>query len=139
MRPFQGADDVLRDAFGLTTVRTGCGAGDCGDCTVAIDGRATCSCMTPALALEGADVWTAEGLATHPDPHARVVQQAIETVEERSCGHCLPALAMTTLSAAIDSPSLSEYVDIPCRCGAWHALLGELKSQKKAQEGIVGE
>lgn len=77
--------DVLREECGLTGTKEGCGEGECGACTVLIDGAAVCSCIIPAAQVEGAEVTTIEGLGTdHPLPRAFMEEVGAQ------CGICTP-------------------------------------------------
>jgi carbon-monoxide dehydrogenase small subunit len=86
--------DVLRDDLGLTGTKNGCGAGECGACTVLLDGEPVNSCLTLAHEAAGRDVLTIEGLSSggvlHPVQQAFVSQGAIQ------CGFCTPGMVMTT-------------------------------------------
>ena len=111
---------ALRDASNLTGTKHGCDSGDCGACTVMVDGRAVLSCGVTIASLEGSDVVTIEGLsANRTDP----VQQAWAAEQVSMCGYCEPGfiMAIAALLRASPSPS-SEAIDaLPniCRCGAY--------------------
>ena len=98
---------VLR-GFGLTDTRFGCGLGQCGACTVLIDGKATRSCLTSIAAAQGKSVTTLEGLTSAAGPHP--VQAAFIKEQVPQCGYCTSGMIMTTvgLLARNKKPSESE-------------------------------
>ena len=111
---------ALRDASNLTGAKHGCDSGECGACTVIVDGRATLSCTVSIASLEGAQVTTIEGLSAdgrHP------VQQAWVAEQVTQCGYCEPGfiMAIAALLQASPSPSEEAVAALPniCRCGAY--------------------
>jgi aerobic-type carbon monoxide dehydrogenase small subunit (CoxS/CutS family) len=80
--------------------------------------------MVAALHADQADVWTAEGLESHPDPRAAAILRAKEVCEEDACGACLNAQAMTALT---EGSSAASMVDVLCRCGVWHAFMERIE------------
>ncbi|MFQ5811396.1 MAG: (2Fe-2S)-binding protein, partial [Armatimonadota bacterium] len=84
---------VLRDYLGLTGTKNGCGEGECGACTVLLDGRAICSCITLALDAEGCEVTTIEGIAE--DGHLHPLQEAFVEHGAIQCGFCTPGMIVS--------------------------------------------
>ena len=111
---------ALREASNLTGAKYGCDSGDCGACTVIIDGRAVPSCTVTIASLEGADVTTIEGLSAD---RAHPVQQAWAAEQVSQCGYCEPGfiMAIAALLKASPSPTAEQVDALPniCRCGAY--------------------
>jgi nicotinate dehydrogenase subunit A len=112
---------VLRDHLELHGPKFGCGLGECGACTVIVDGAATRSCVTPAAATKGAKIVTLEGLGTIEKPHP--VQKAFIEEQAAQCGYCINGMIMTA-AAFLDSqphPTRAAIIaalnDNLCRCG----------------------
>lgn len=100
--------DVLREQLHLTGTKEGCGEGECGACTVVIDGRIVNSCLVPAAQANGAEITTIEGVAVNGELHA--VQQAFIDHGGAQCGICTPGmiLAAVDLLKRIPQPNESE-------------------------------
>lgn len=118
--PMKRLLDVLRQECGLTGTKEGCGEGECGACTVLIDGAPVCSCLVPFSQAEGATVMTIEGFAgTHP------LQQCFMDEVGAQCGICTPGMIM----AAAVLPKDASLDDIRtglagnlCRCTGYSAI-----------------
>ena len=119
---------VLRDELGLTGTKFGCGIGQCGSCTVLIDGQPARSCLTPLSAAAGKAIRTIEGLAqTAADGSVKLhpVQQAFVEEQVHQCGYCQSGQMMTAaaLLAANPKPTEAEIVaaleGVYCRCGTY--------------------
>lgn len=104
--PNQTLTDLLRDDLGLTGTKHGCGVGDCGCCTVLLDGQPVNSCLVLAAQAEGRKVTTIEGLASggklHPLQESFVEKGAIQ------CGFCTPGMILSASALLRDNPSPSE-------------------------------
>lgn len=118
--------DTLREDVGLTGAKPGCDMGQCGACTVLVDGEAVYSCLLLAVELEGREITTIEGLAV--DGELDPVQAAIVEYDALQCGFCTPgqALAMKALLKRHPHPTDAE-IDRAlsgnlCRCGAYPKL-----------------
>jgi carbon-monoxide dehydrogenase small subunit len=97
VRPALPAVRLLRDTFGLTGTKPGCEEGECGACTVLLDGEAVNSCLVPAALLEGRDVVTVEGLA-EADGSLHPVQRAFVEAGAIQCGFCTPGMILRTVA-----------------------------------------
>jgi xanthine dehydrogenase YagT iron-sulfur-binding subunit len=95
--------DALRETMDLTGTKKGCDHGQCGACTVLIDGRRVNSCLTLAFAAEGSEITTIEGLATHPDPkdasELHPMQAAFLEHDSYQCGYCTPGQICSAVAA----------------------------------------
>lgn len=108
---------VLRNALSLTGAKFGCGLGQCGACTVIVDGGAVRSCLMPVSKAVGAKVTTIEGLGTLQKPHP--LQAAFVVEQAAQCGYCVAGMVMTGAALLARKPDFS-------REEAQHALAGNL-------------
>ena len=118
--PMERLLDVLREQLHLTGTKEGCGEGECGACSVFIDGRIVNSCLVPIAQVAGAEIKTIEGVASGDQLHA--VQQAFIECGGAQCGICTPGMVMAAVDLLERNPSPSE-ADIRnglagnlCRC-----------------------
>jgi aerobic carbon-monoxide dehydrogenase small subunit len=112
--------DVLREECRLTGTKEGCGEGECGACTVLVDGAPVCACLVPVAQVEGADVRTIEGLGDdHPLQHLFMSEVGAQ------CGICTPGMIMAALALG-DAPSLDDVKTALagnlCRCTGYGAI-----------------
>jgi CO/xanthine dehydrogenase Mo-binding subunit/aerobic-type carbon monoxide dehydrogenase small subunit (CoxS/CutS family) len=125
--PAARLSEVLRDKLGLTGTKVGCEAGDCGACTVLIDGRQVCSCLTAAAQVEGREVLTVEGLAEHGT--LSVLQRSFLAHGAAQCGICTPGMliAATELLRNNPAPSRRDAVaalaGVLCRCTGYTKIV----------------
>ncbi|PDT87394.1 oxidoreductase [Bradyrhizobium sp. Y36] len=123
--------DALRDHLKLTGSKKGCDHGQCGACTVLIGERRVVSCLTLALAAEGQEITTIEGLAT--DEHLHPMQQAFIDNDAFQCGYCTPGQIMSAIACVKEGHAGSE-ADIReymsgniCRCAAYPNIVAAVK------------
>lgn len=109
--------EALRYGLGLTGSKQGCDKGDCGACTVTADGVPILACITLAVAAEGRDLRTVEGLATGATPHP--LQDAFDETGAAQCGFCTPGILMSAWALLERNPR-------PSRAEIAHALSGNL-------------
>ncbi|HEY9568516.1 MAG TPA: (2Fe-2S)-binding protein [Thalassobaculum sp.] len=98
--------DVLRGPLGLTGAKEGCGSGDCGACSVTLDGRLVCSCLVLAVEAEGHEIQTIEGMATGEALHP--LQQKFLEMAALQCGICTPGVLVAAKSLLERNPDPSE-------------------------------
>jgi aerobic-type carbon monoxide dehydrogenase small subunit (CoxS/CutS family) len=122
---------VLRDDLELTGAKYGCGEGQCGACTVLVDGQAVHSCVTPVRAIGEKSIVTIEGLAMGGRLHP--VQQAFLDVGALQCGYCTPGMIMSGVALLRRNPSPSEAEVVSamqgniCRCGTYRRVLAAVR------------
>ena len=123
--------DALRDHLALTGTKKGCDHGQCGACTVLIDGRRVNSCLTLAVMKDGAEITTIEGLAT--DGTLQPVQQAFIDHDAFQCGYCTPgqissAAGILAEGRARDADEIRELMSGNlCRCGAYPNIVAAIQ------------
>lgn len=128
---------VLRDHLGLMGSKEGCGGGDCGACTVLVDGVAVNSCVFPAVEVEGAEVTTIEGLEA-PDGTLHPLQKAFAEYGAVQCGFCTPGmiLAAKGLLDRVPQPSEEEIkralAGNLCRCTGYNQIIEAVKGAAEA-------
>jgi len=124
---------LLREHFQLTGAKEGCGVGECGACTVMVDGRALSSCLLPALEVEGCQVLTVEGLAG-PDGSLDPIQEAFVEHGAIQCGFCTPGMVMSAKALLERNPHPDEnqirtaLEGNLCRCTGYTQIIEAVKS-----------
>ncbi|HEY6635522.1 MAG TPA: (2Fe-2S)-binding protein [Acidimicrobiia bacterium] len=128
--------DVLRDQLGMPGSKSVCDQGECGACSVMLDGELVCSCLVLAADVTGSDVGTVEGVS---QPHAlNAVQQAMHEAGAVQCGFCTPGIVVTATELFSKDPAPSRetireaLAGNICRCTGYGAII-------RALEGLAGE
>ncbi|WP_428485551.1 (2Fe-2S)-binding protein [Rhodopila sp.] len=128
---------VLRDELGLNGSKFGCGLGQCGACTVIVDGKAVFSCLMPVALLAGRRVRTIEGLGSPASPNA--VQRAFIAEQAAQCGYCIAGMVMRAQALLEHNPHPSEReiretmaVNL-CRCGTHMRILAAVRQAAAGQ------
>ncbi|WP_204076866.1 (2Fe-2S)-binding protein [Planotetraspora phitsanulokensis] len=130
--PRESLLDVLRERLGLTGTKKGCDHGQCGACTVHLDGRRIVSCLTPAVQVNGQAVTTIEGVAD-PDGTLHPLQEAFIDNDALQCGYCTPGQVMSGLACIAEGHAgsddeIREYLSGNlCRCGAYAGILAAVR------------
>jgi aerobic-type carbon monoxide dehydrogenase small subunit (CoxS/CutS family) len=123
---------VLRDELDLTGTKYGCGEGECGACTVLIDGAAVRSCVTRVSAVAGKQITTIEGLAQNGKLHP--LQEAFIQAEALQCGYCTPGMILASVALLKKTPQPTEpeirtsLEGNVCRCGTYPRIIVAVKS-----------
>jgi carbon-monoxide dehydrogenase small subunit len=141
VQPYVTLLDALREDLGLTGPKEGCGTGDCGACTVHLDGRPVASCLMLAMQARGRSVTTIEGLG-NPDG-LNDLQQAFVRLGVAQCGFCIPGVLMSAAALLADNPQPTEeeirygIAGNLCRCTGYTAMVAAIKqvADALAQEG----
>ncbi len=135
--PMERLLDVLRQQLQLTGTKEGCGEGECGACTVFLDGEIVNSCLVPVAQVEGASITTIEGIANEDQLHT--VQQAFIDCGGAQCGICTPGMVMAAVDLLGRNPNPTE-VDIRnglagnlCRCTGYMKIFDSVLNACKKQ------
>jgi aerobic-type carbon monoxide dehydrogenase small subunit (CoxS/CutS family) len=130
---------VLRDELDLTGSKYGCGEGQCGACTVLVDGRPTRSCVTKAAAAAGRPIATIEGLEQNGQLHP--VQHAFAEADAMQCGYCTPGMIMESVAllrrkADPTPPEIAHALEGHiCRCGTYDRIVRAVRRAAEATKG----
>ncbi|HEX4749292.1 MAG TPA: (2Fe-2S)-binding protein [Bryobacteraceae bacterium] len=131
---------ILRNELDYTGAKYGCGEGQCGACTVLIDGVAKRSCVTPAGSVAGKEITTIEGLADGDRLHP--IQQAFIECDAMQCGYCTPGMILSSVALLRKNPNASEsqiregMQGNVCRCGTYNRILEAIE---KARHTMLSE
>lgn len=131
--------DALRDHLDLTGTKKGCDHGQCGACTVLVDGRRVVSCLTLAVMKDGAEITTVEGLASEGALHP--VQQAFIDHDAFQCGYCTPGQICSAVGLIAEgrAKTVDEIRELMsgniCRCGAYPSIVAAIQQAVAAMGG----
>lgn len=137
VEPCESLLDVLRDKLGLTGTKKGCNRGDCGACTIIIDGKTVNSCLVLAVEADDKEVLTVEGLANNGQLHP--IQEAFVQYGAVQCGYCTPGMIMSVKALLDENPNPTEeevkraISGNLCRCTGYVKIIDAIK---KAAEVI---
>ena len=127
IEPHEILADVLQKRLGLIGVRVSCGEGECGACTILMDGKPVLACMMLAMQAEEKEILTIEGLGTYENLHP--IQEAFQEEHGLQCGFCTPGFLMAVFELLRDNPEPSdeEIKDVlggqMCRCTGYQSIL----------------
>ena len=131
--------DVLRDRLGMTGAKEGCGTGDCGACSVTLDGRLVCSCLVLGVEAEGSEIETIEGMADGQVLHP--LQQAFIDHAALQCGICTPGILVAAKSLLEKHPDPSEteirywLAGNLCRCTGYDKIIKAVQAAAVEMRG----
>ena len=139
--PQQSVLDVLRNTLGLTGTKEGCGTGDCGACSITLDGRLVCSCLVLAPEIEGRQIATIEGMADGDRLHP--LQQKFLEMAALQCGICTPGFLMAARSLLERNPDPSEeevrywLAGNLCRCTGYDKIVRAVLETAAEMRGVA--
>ena len=98
--------DVIREDFGLTGTKIGCREGECGACTIIMDGKTVNSCLVPAVSADGREIFTIEGIQQFPE--TEIINENFKKVGAVQCGYCIPGMVMSSYALLKDNKNPTE-------------------------------
>ncbi len=132
IQPFETLAHLLRERLGLIGTKIGCEEGECGACTVIVNGKTVTSCIYPAMKVDGAQVETIEGLASGSRLHP--IQEAFIEHFAAQCGYCTPGFIMSTKALLDKNPNPSDeeikeaIAGNLCRCTGYYQIIDAIKA-----------
>ncbi|MBT5702189.1 MAG: (2Fe-2S)-binding protein [Gammaproteobacteria bacterium] len=133
--------DVLRNELNLTGTKEGCGSGDCGACSVTLNGRLVCACLVLGVEVEGAEVGTIEGVRSGDGLH--VIQEKFLEHAALQCGICTPGLIVSTKALLEENPNPTEeearyyLAGNLCRCTGYDKIIRAVMDSAETLRGAV--
>ncbi len=134
--------EVLREDIGLTGTKHGCEVGECGMCTVLVDGEPVLSCLVLPLEVQGRDIRTVEGMAQEGLPHP--LQRSFAELNAAQCGYCTPAMLMTAKALLERNPQPTRdevreaLAGVLCRCTGYVKIIDAVQLAGERMEGGLG-
>jgi carbon-monoxide dehydrogenase small subunit len=131
--------DVLRNELSLTGTKEGCGSGDCGACSVTVDGKLVCSCLVLGVEAQGAEIGTIEGIAEKQQLH--VIQEKFLEHAALQCGVCTPGLIVSTKALLEENPNPTEeearyyLAGNLCRCTGYDKIIRAVMDSAETLRG----
>ncbi len=131
--------NVLREQLGLTGAKYGCGIGECGSCTVLLDGEPILSCLTLAIAVDGSDILTIEGLS-RPDRSLHPLQESFLEQAAVQCGFCTPGMILMGKALLDEDPhptedQIRDYIrGNLCRCTGYTQIVQAIQEASVGRE-----
>jgi len=131
---------LLREILGLTGTKEGCGMGECGSCTVIVNGKAIVSCLLPSIEVDQGEVWTVEGLSVVFPQEIHPLQEAFIEKGAVQCGFCTPGMIMSAKALLDEKPNPTEE-EIKtaiegnlCRCGGYMQIIKAIKAAAESKD-----
>jgi aerobic carbon-monoxide dehydrogenase small subunit len=140
VNPWQTLNEVLREDLNLTGTKLGCGTGDCGACTVLVEGRTVSSCLTLAVSVDGQSIQTVEGLAPSGE-NLHPIQEAFIEAGAIQCGYCTAGMEMSALYLLNHNPAPTEkeiragLSGHLCRCTGYNQIVDAVSLASKKMGG----
>jgi carbon-monoxide dehydrogenase small subunit len=138
--PMRRLLDVLRDDFGLSGVKEGCGEGECGACSVLVNGEIVFSCITPVQTVEGSEILTIEGYRN--TDRYRAIEAAMEKAGGVQCGFCTPGFVLAAEALLRKNPHPTEeeiregISGNLCRCTGYTGIVEGIRAAAAGSEGL---
>ncbi len=137
--PYHTLLEALRDKLGFTEVKTSCGEGECGACTVLVDGKPVVSCLMPAVQADGKDITTIAGLSDNGELHP--IQKKFIEHDAVQCGYCTPGMVLSAKALLDNNPNPSEE-DVRtaisgniCRCTGYQQIVEAIMAAAEERSG----
>jgi len=144
IRPWRTLLEVLRETLAMTGTKRSCGEGQCGACTVLLDGKAVSSCLYLAIEAQGKDILTIEG-PVGGDPALEQIQRSFAAKGAVQCGFCTPGMVMITKSLLAHTPEPDEdeirdaLVGHLCRCTGYVQIVEAIQDAARGMQDAAGE